>query len=64
MSVARLLGVDESASAPTGKAREAWRKWCAADPELAVVDELDRAAGWTRHACRAEKDAVLAGLLR
>lgn len=43
-------------------ARAAWRRWCAAHPELAVVEDLDELPEWTRQATAGEKNVVLARL--
>lgn len=62
MGLAAHLGVDGLASPLMEAARRSWPRWCAADPELAVVEELAALREWTRHATAVEKSAVLAKL--
>ena len=45
-----------------GAACLAWPRWCAADPELAVVDELAELSEWTRQAAAQRRNDVLARL--
>lgn len=62
MDVAVCLGVDDLTSPLMAAARAAWPGWCAARPELAVVDDLEALPDWTRQADVAEKGRVLAVL--
>lgn len=62
MDIAEQLGVDDLESPRMQAARRSWTRWCAADPELAVVDTLPELPQWTRDAGRAETDEVLANL--
>ena len=62
MGVARTLGFDDPASPALVAVRIAWCRWCALDPDLAVVDALDDLPGWTARASRSDKNAVLAKL--
>jgi hypothetical protein len=39
-----------------------WARWCAAEPGLAVVDDLLELRDWMRRAPRPDKDRVLARL--
>jgi hypothetical protein len=62
MSVADYLGLDDVESPLMIEARVSWKRWCADDPDLAVVDDLAELRSWTRSASREEKDCVLARL--
>src|SRR5689334_9459181 len=62
MDLAKCLGVGDLDSPLMLAARAAWRRWCAEDPALGVVVELEELRDWTRQASRAAKDAVLARL--
>jgi hypothetical protein len=54
MSVADYFGLDDPESALMTEARAAWVRWCAEDPDLAVVDDLTDLRAWT---WRAEREA-------
>ena len=62
MGVAALLGVEDLGTPLMEAACRAWPRWCDADPELAVVDELAELPEWMRHAARHEGNDVLARL--
>lgn len=62
MSVADKFGLDDPDSPLLVEAAEEWRRWCALDPELAVVEELRDLRSWTRQASREEKDRVLGSM--
>jgi hypothetical protein len=62
MGVAALLGVEHLGTPLMEAACRAWPRWCDADPELAVVDELAELPEWMRHAARHEGNDVLARL--
>lgn len=62
MGLAVHLGVDDVGAPLMQAACRAWPRWCAADPELAVVVELTGLPAWRRHASRLEMDAVLVRL--
>lgn len=62
MSVADHLGLDDLESPMVIEARAAWRRWCAADPDLAVVEDLADLPAWSRQASREGKDRVLGRL--
>ncbi|MFJ9390432.1 hypothetical protein ACIRON_16525 [Nocardioides sp. NPDC101246] len=62
MSVADKFGLDDPDSPLLVEAAEGWRRWCALDPELAVVEELRGLRSWTRQASREEKDRVLGSM--
>lgn len=59
LDLAAYLGVDDPASPTLVAACAAWRRWCADDPQLAVVDELRELPEWTRATDFAEKSIVL-----
>jgi hypothetical protein len=59
MSVADEYGFDDPGSPLLIEARTGWERWCAADPRLAVVDDLTDLREWTRHASLDDKVAVL-----
>jgi transposase len=61
--VATCLGLDDVDGPPVAVAAIAWRDWCLADPELAVVDDVRDLPAWTRAAPTLDKDRVLAQLL-
>jgi hypothetical protein len=62
MSVADYFGLDDSESALMTEARAGWVRWCAEDPDLAVVDDLSDLRTWTRRAEREAKERVLGRL--
>ena len=62
MSVAHQLGLDDLEAPPLIEARAAWMRWCADDPDLAVVGDLLDLPAWTRQAAAPARDVVLAGL--
>ncbi|MDQ6642005.1 MAG: hypothetical protein M3Y66_05855 [Actinomycetota bacterium] len=62
MGLAAHLGVDDLRSPLMEEASQAWARWCDADPELGVVQELVELPEWTRHATKPAKGAVLAKL--
>lgn len=62
MSVADRFGLDDPDSPLLVEAAEGWRRWCALDPQLAVVDELRDLRAWTKRASREDKDRVFAAL--
>jgi hypothetical protein len=62
MSVADYFGLDDRESPLMTEARAGWTRWCAEDPNLAVVDDLADLRAWTRRAAREEKDCVLGRL--
>lgn len=62
MSLARCLGVGDEKSPLLVAAVGAWPRWCAADPELAVVNSLADLPAWTRRGSGPEKDVVLGKL--
>jgi len=59
MSVADYFGLDDPESPMMAEARAGWTRWCADEPNLAVVADLADLRGWTRRAAREEKDRVL-----
>lgn len=62
MSVADYFGLDDPESALMTEARAGWVRWCAEDPDLAVVDDLTDLRAWTWRAEREAKDRVLGRL--
>ena len=58
MSVADYFGLDDPESALMTEARARWVRWCAEDPDLAVVADLAALRAWTWRAARAAKDRV------
>lgn len=64
MSVARCLGVDDLDAPNMQEVQAEWPRWRDAEPDLNVVDELAVLPRWLKQATPAERDAVLAGLLR
>jgi hypothetical protein len=62
MSVADCFGLDDLESPLMTDARAGWARWCAADRDLAVVDDLIELRTWTRGAKREDKDLVLGRL--
>jgi len=60
MSVADYFGLDDPESPLMSEARAGWARWCAGEPDLAVVVGLLDLRDWTRRAPRPEKDRVLA----
>jgi hypothetical protein len=62
MGLATNLGVGDDESPLMVAARRAWTRWSAADPELAVVEDLGDLPAWTRCATASAKGAVLAKL--
>jgi hypothetical protein len=62
MTVAANLGVDDINGAILTAARRAWPGWCAAAPELAVVDELLDLRSWADSASSTETNTVFARL--
>jgi hypothetical protein len=64
MSVAKCLGVDDIDAPNMSEARSQWPHWCEDEPVLAVVDGLKDLPRWMKGADPANRDAVLAALLR
>ena len=64
MSVADYLGLDDLESPLMIEARASWRRWCADDPDLAVVEDLADLPDWSRQAQREDKDQVLGRLAK
>lgn len=62
MSVADYFGLDDPESALMTEARAGWLRWCAEDPDLAVVDDLTDLRAWTRRAEREAKGRVFGRL--
>lgn len=62
MGLTTNLGVDDDESPLMVAAYRAWTRWCAADPALAVVEDLGDLPAWTRRAPWSAKSAVLANL--
>lgn len=62
MSVADEYGFDDPGSPLLVEARTGWERWCAADPSLAVVDDLAELREWTHQASLDDKVAVLRAL--
>jgi hypothetical protein len=62
MSVADYFGLDDPESALMTEARAGWFRWCAGDPDLAVVHDLSDLRVWTRRVEREAKDRVLGRL--
>lgn len=62
MCVADHFGLDDPESPLLAEARTAWRRWCAQDGQLAVVDDLLDLRGWTRRAKHEVKDLVVSRL--
>lgn len=62
MCVADHFGLDDPESPLLAEARTAWKRWCAQDSHLAVVDDLLDLRDWTRRAPSEAKDPVLAKL--
>ncbi len=62
MGVADYVGLDDPESPLMTEARSGWAKWCAAEPDHAVVDDLLHLRDWTRQAPRPDKDRVLGRL--
>lgn len=62
MSVADYFGLDNLESPLMTEARAGWVRWCAEDPDLAVVDDLTELRAWTRRAERQAKEHVLGRL--
>jgi hypothetical protein len=62
MSVADYFGLDDAESPLMTEARAEWTRWCAEDPDLAVVDDLAHLRAWTRQAEREDKDQILGRL--
>lgn len=62
MCVADHFGLDDPESPLLAEARTAWKRWCAEDGQLAVVDDLIDLRDWTRRAPSEAKDPVLARL--
>lgn len=62
MGLATNLGVDDDRSPLMVAAHRIWTRWCAADPELAVVEDLGDLPAWTRRATASTKGAVLSKL--
>lgn len=59
MSVADRLGLDDPGSVLMAAARAGWVRWCATEPELAVVDDVGDLRACTRRAATQDKDRVL-----
>jgi len=62
MSVADCLGLDGPGSVLMAAARAGWVRWCATEPDLAVVDDVGDLRAWTRRAATPDKDRVLGRL--
>ena len=62
MSVADYFGLDDPESPLMTEARARWVRWCAEDPDLAVVDDLADLRAWTWRAEREAKDRVFGRL--
>jgi hypothetical protein len=62
VSVAQCLSLAGPQPTLLRAAREAWPRWCAADPSLAVVDQLVDLPNWTLTAAGTEKAAVVKSL--
>ncbi len=62
MSVADYFGLDDPESPLMTEARAGWTRWCANEPNLAVVADLTDLRTWTRRAAREEKDRLLGRL--
>ena len=62
MSVADYFGFDDPESALMTEARAGWVRWCAEDPDLAVVDDLTDLRAWTWRAEREPKGYVFGRL--
>jgi hypothetical protein len=66
MGIAERLGFGGDESLSLVAARAAWRNWCAADDELAVVPDLDDLCGWRQVASTSDTNALftrLAGMM-
>lgn len=64
MSVARCLGVDDLDAPNMREAAAEWPRWQEAEPTLDVVDDVHDLPRWMKQADPANRDAVLAALLR
>ncbi|MBF4763375.1 hypothetical protein ISU07_09585 [Nocardioides islandensis] len=62
MSVADYFGFDDPESALMTEARAGWLRWCAENPDLAVVDDLTDLRAWTWCAEREAKGRVFGRL--
>jgi len=62
MSVADYFGLDDPESALMTAARAGWLRWCAEDPDLAVVYDLTDLRAWTWRAEREAKGRVFGRL--
>lgn len=62
MSVADCLGLDDPGSVLMAAARAGWVRWCATEPDLAVVGDVVDLRAWTRRAATPDKDRVLGRL--
>lgn len=64
MSVADEYGFDDPGSPLLVEARTGWERWCATDPDLAVVDDLTDLRDWTQRASLEGKVTVLRKLAK
>lgn len=64
MSVADYFGLDDPESALMTEARAGWVRWCAEDPDLAVVDDLTDLRAWTWRAEREARGSVFGRLAK
>jgi len=64
MSVAKCLGVDNLDASNMREAAAEWSRWQEAEPTLDVVDDVHDLPRWMKRADPANRDAVLAALLR
>ncbi|MBA3782426.1 MAG: hypothetical protein H0X12_11325 [Nocardioides sp.] len=64
MSVAKCLGVDNLDASNMREAAAEWPRWQEAEPTLDVVDDVHDLPRWMKRADLANRDAVLAALLR
>lgn len=62
MSVADYLGLNDIESLLMHEVRADWKRWCADDPDLAVVGDLTELPAWTRRTDHEAKDRVLGRL--
>lgn len=64
MSVAMMLGVDDSEAPAMVAARNGWKEWTATETSLGVVEDLLDLPEWTVRAEHESKDAVLRSLAK
>lgn len=64
MSVGKCLGVDNLDAPNMREAAAEWPRWQEAEPTLDVVDDVHDLPRWMRRADPANRDAVLAALVR